>query len=184
MSALRSMVITHFITTMADSDFHLFFSDRLCFSTCFQILFSQRNKWISWVPHITLQTRRRLQPRHLIMTRIQIYLVMFCCLPRPETCRLMRTHFFGATAFTFRFRLECFAVYASSPLLPPETQDSLRSGAGFTFYDGTFTRKIDATSCRTQDTCANGSLHFKKSLQPMLHMGYLQLPQKQPSLNL
>ncbi|OTA14105.1 plasmid stabilization protein [Xenorhabdus vietnamensis] len=36
--------------------------------------------------------------------------------------------YFGAIAFTFWFRLECFAVYASSPLLPPETQDSLRSG--------------------------------------------------------
>ena len=83
----------------------------------------------------------------------RFFLTMSCCLPRPETYRLMRLHFFGATAFTFRFRLECFAVYASSPLLPPETQDSLRSGTGFTFYDGTFTRKIDATSCRTQDTC-------------------------------
>ncbi|CAE16807.1 unnamed protein product [Photorhabdus laumondii subsp. laumondii TTO1] len=36
--------------------------------------------------------------------------------------------YFGAITFTFWFRLECFAVYASSPLLPPETQDSLRSG--------------------------------------------------------
>lgn len=102
--------------------------------------------------HPSLQTRRRLQPRHLDMVRCQVFLTMSCCLPRPETCRLMRPHFFGATAFTFRFRLECFAVYASSPLLPPGTQDSLRSGAGFTFYDGTFTRKIDATSCRTRDS--------------------------------
>ncbi len=36
--------------------------------------------------------------------------------------------YFGAITFTLWFRLECFAVYASSPLLPPETQDSLRSG--------------------------------------------------------
>ncbi|WP_275352662.1 hypothetical protein [Xenorhabdus bovienii] len=34
---------------------------------------------------------------------------------------------FGAITFTCWFRLECFAVYASSPLLPPEMQDSLRS---------------------------------------------------------
>lgn len=30
---------------------------------------------------------------------------------------------FGAVAFLYRFRIECFAVYASSPLLPPEMQD-------------------------------------------------------------
>ncbi|EQB98370.1 hypothetical protein B738_25185 [Photorhabdus temperata subsp. temperata M1021] len=28
---------------------------------------------------------------------------------------------------SFDFGFECFAVYASSPLLPPDTQDSLRS---------------------------------------------------------
>jgi hypothetical protein len=35
---------------------------------------------------------------------------------------------FGAVTFIYWFRLECFAVYASSPLLPPKTQDSLCSG--------------------------------------------------------
>lgn len=33
--------------------------------------------------------------------------------------------YFGAIMFTSCFRLERFAVYASSPLLPPEMQDEL-----------------------------------------------------------
>ena len=75
----------------------------------------------------------------------QFILTMFYCLLRPGTHRLMQLPFFGAKAFTFRFRLECFAVYASSLLLPPETQDSLHGGAGFTFHGGTFTHKIGTT---------------------------------------
>lgn len=51
---------------------------------------------------------------------------------------------FGAITFTIWFRLEYFAVYASPLLLPPEAQDSLRGGAGFTFHDWTFTSKICA----------------------------------------
>lgn len=49
---------------------------------------------------------------------------------------------FGAITFTIWFRLEYFAVYASSLSLPLATQDSLRGGAGFTFQDRNFTCKI------------------------------------------
>lgn len=52
--------------------------------------------------------------------------------------------YFGAITFTSWFRLECFAVYASSPLLPPEMQDSLRRGLAVPFYGGTYTLKISA----------------------------------------
>lgn len=52
--------------------------------------------------------------------------------------------YFGAITFTSWFRLECFAVYASSPLLPPEMQDSLRRGLAIPFYRGTYTLKISA----------------------------------------
>ena len=45
------------------------------------------------------------------------------------------------TAFTCRFRLGCFAVYASTHLSPPELQDSLPGGADFSFQGGTFTRQ-------------------------------------------
>ena len=75
------------------------------------------------------------------MVRGQIYLTMSCCLPCPETCRLATTLFRGYSVH-LSILARMFAVYASSPLLPPETQDSLHSGAGFTFYDGTFTRKM------------------------------------------
>jgi hypothetical protein len=51
---------------------------------------------------------------------------------------------FGASTFTYSFRLECFAVYASSLLLPPEMQDSLYSGAGSPCCNGTLTRKMSA----------------------------------------
>lgn len=37
---------------------------------------------------------------------------------------------FGAFTFTYLFRLECFAVYASPLSLPSDTQDSLRGEAG------------------------------------------------------
>ncbi|CAM2880338.1 hypothetical protein LEAN103870_06595 [Legionella anisa] len=46
--------------------------------------------------HPSLQTRPRLQPRPLVMVRHQYNLAMSCCLPRPETCRLVATsHFSG-----------------------------------------------------------------------------------------
>ena len=45
------------------------------------------------------------------------------------------------TAFTCRFRLGCFAVYASTHWLPPELQDSLPGGADFSFQGRTFTRQ-------------------------------------------
>jgi hypothetical protein len=51
---------------------------------------------------------------------------------------------FGAFTFTYSFRLECFAIYASSLLLPPEMQDSLYSGTGSPCCNGTLTRKMDA----------------------------------------
>jgi hypothetical protein len=45
------------------------------------------------------------------------------------------------TAFTCRFRLGCFAVYASTHLSPPELQDLLPGGADFSFQGRTFTRQ-------------------------------------------
>ena len=51
---------------------------------------------------------------------------------------------FETIAFTLRFWLKCFAVYASPLSLPTETQDSLDSEAGYFFYRGTCTHKRDA----------------------------------------
>ena len=55
------------------------------------------------------------------------------------------TSFEALSVHPFGFRLECFAVYASSVSLPRQTQDSLYGGTGFPFHNGTFTRKIRAT---------------------------------------
>ena len=77
--------------------------------------------------------------------------VVCCQFQNIDNSRLK--HAFGAITFTHRFRLECFAVYTSSPLLPPGTQDSLHSGAGFSFYGRTFTCKNSTTSWRTEETC-------------------------------
>lgn len=43
---------------------------------------------------------------------------------------------------TCGFRLECFAVYASSLSLPRERQNSLHNGSDSSFYDRTFTCKM------------------------------------------
>lgn len=51
--------------------------------------------------------------------------------------------FRGLLPFT-SFRLVYFAIYASWPLLPGATQDSLHGGADFSFQDGTFTHQISA----------------------------------------
>jgi hypothetical protein len=44
----------------------------------------------------------------------------------------------------YGFRLECFAVYASTLSLPPGLQDSLRDEADYSFHDGAFTHEIRA----------------------------------------
>jgi len=50
-----------------------------------------------------------------------------CCLLFLQRYRHLRLGDFGAISAFIFFRLEYFAVYASFPLLSPETQDSLRS---------------------------------------------------------
>lgn len=45
--------------------------------------------------HPSLQTRPRLQPRPLDMVCHQYNLTISCCLPRPETCRLIATSHFS-----------------------------------------------------------------------------------------
>ena len=138
---------------MINSDFHNFIpAASLLYLNC-QYSLPGENYGSHKFRRPPLQTRQCLQPRHLVMVRYQYSLTISCCLPRLGTCRLMPLHFFGATAFTSRFRLERFAVYASSPLLPPETQDSLRGDAGYIFHGRTFTCKVGAASCRTPNLC-------------------------------
>jgi hypothetical protein len=77
---------------------------------------------------------------------LQVYLLpSFRLLPSPRHRPATTNNFRGSTSFT-RFRLDYFAVYASSLSLPPATQDSLQGEAGFPFPDETFTHKTSAPS--------------------------------------
>ncbi|WP_208607598.1 hypothetical protein, partial [Xenorhabdus thuongxuanensis] len=94
------------------------------------ILIPLRGVRISWVPHCSLQTRRRLRLRCVLLTgkknRQCAHSETIACW-FDDTIGTTQSVNFGVITFTYWFRLECFAVYASSPLLPPEMQDSLRS---------------------------------------------------------
>jgi len=73
---------------------------------------------------------------------------------------------YGAITFTYRFRLECFAVYASPPSLPPAAQDSLHVEAGTPCHGGTFTRKFSATYPGARPSPENGKLSGKDVTLP------------------
>lgn len=93
------------------------------------VLHSWRNQWISWVPHCSLQTRRRLRLRCVFQKwDLLVWPFRNRGLLTFQRHRHNTIRDFGAVTFIYWFRLECFAVYASSPLLPPKTQDSLCSG--------------------------------------------------------
>ena len=47
--ALRSTVVTRFIATMADSDFHRVICKASCFALALRVLSPSRTLWISWV---------------------------------------------------------------------------------------------------------------------------------------
>lgn len=90
---------------------------------------SLRNIRISRVPHCSIQTRRRLRLRYVLLYGyLPVCAFSNCCLLAGLTIGTHELMYFGAITFIIRFRLECFVVYASFPLLPPYTQDSLRSG--------------------------------------------------------
>lgn len=98
--------------------------------------------------HFPLQTRQRPRPRWLMsfgftrLTSEPLLPAINSTISAPTIVSFFRGYF----VHLIRFRLGCFAVYASSLSLPPETQDSLHGRAGFSFHGGTFTRKVSATS--------------------------------------
>ena len=109
------------------------------------ILRPLRTPWISWVPsHISTNSPTPETPVDWPGSGSPGAPRHACCLPSGPRCQLSTITDFGAITFTFRFQLECFAVYASPPLLPPGTQDSLHSGAGSSFCGRTCTCKMCA----------------------------------------
>ncbi len=143
--ALRSTVVTRFITTTADSAIQLSLFQRLACIAC-AARYSVRGKWTSQVQsYIFAKLADACDPgvwrfRDFVsLTLYHLLLAVFLTtsarppLPFGVKC----VHPFG-------FRLECFTVYASTLSLPPGLQDSLRGGADFSFRSGTYTRKIHA----------------------------------------
>ena len=81
---------------------------------------------------------------HWTVASLAVMLLLLAVVEKTSASTI--TPFSGLNTFTFRFRLAYFAVYASSLLLPPATQDSLCDGAGYSFHNRTFTCKIEAAS--------------------------------------
>lgn len=130
MYRLRSAIITRFITTMADSDFLIPISQALCFGTCARYTHSlERGQDLlgsalfstdSPTPETPVCASDWKKNRQCAHSE-----TIACWF--DDTIGTTQSVNFGVITFTYWFRLECFAVYASSPLLPPEMQDSLRS---------------------------------------------------------
>ena len=72
---------------------------------------------------------------------LPVYPPEFYCLLPSKQYQLPRLSTFETITFIIRFRLACFAVYASSSSLPPTTQDSLPDRAGYSFLGRTLTCK-------------------------------------------
>ncbi len=88
------------------------------------------NIWISWVQsYISINSPTPATPVVSIDWNFQITFQHSWPATLPKVSAI-HNRYFGAITFTIWFRLEYFAVYASSLLLPPATQDSLCSTAG------------------------------------------------------
>ena len=133
---LPSAVVTRFIATMVDSDFHIFFFKflrfgRLNLNTAIRAETYGSPKFLVQIstgsPTFTTPVRKYCS----FVSRFGSY--NFLLLARFLTrSALTKTLFSRLISFTLAigFRLDSFAVYASSYSLPTMTQDSLYSGIG------------------------------------------------------
>ena len=144
--ALRSMIITHFIATMADSAIHTPSPPPYALNTCAANTHYPAGE--CGLPRflcLSLLTRWRSKPRWMLLWVSANWVpekLLHAGIIKPSASTFAP---FEANAFTLRFRLANFAVYASPYWLPINGARLATCRNWPSLHDGTFTRKIGQT---------------------------------------